>query len=106
MEHSEIVAPAIEGDEQPNSVPTSQPSANWPVEAGQVLRQAASCPPKSNQLRPSFSAHTPIWYSIFPASSIVSADACRYGEVLLPRGRSLLRPPLAPPARPKLEGLL
>ena len=39
------------------------------------------------------------------ARSIVSANACRYGEVLLPQGRSLPAASLAPPARSKLEGL-
>ena len=36
----------------------------------------------------------------------MGANACRYGELSSPEADPSLRPPLAPPARSRLEGLL
>ena len=50
MEHSEIIAWAIEGTTSPIRFRGSQRSANWPVEVGQRFASGARCPPKSNRL--------------------------------------------------------
>jgi hypothetical protein len=42
FEHNKIMARAIEGQPAQFGSDGSQPSANWPVEVGEVLRQAAA----------------------------------------------------------------
>jgi hypothetical protein len=68
--HSEVIARAKEGQSAQFGSDGSQPSANWPAEVGQIPRQAPAAHQnrvdQAGSAQPSYSAHIPIWYSIFP----------------------------------------
>jgi hypothetical protein len=67
MEHSEIIEWAIGATAQFGSR-GSQASVNWLVEVAAVfgLLPTKVEPTCAGSAQPSYSAHIPIWYSIFP----------------------------------------
>jgi hypothetical protein len=70
MEHSEIIAWAIEGGNQPNSAPTDRSHRRTGRLKSAVFcvrrQQPTKVEPTTLAAQRLYSAHIPIWYSIFP----------------------------------------